>query len=1065
VVPSTVNSTTLPVMVGFNSNQEIAGNYVVSGNTVTFTPNSPFPASTTIYIGACNGPYDQAGDTAAPGGCYADLASFTTGSTATPAGTAFQITAFTPTNGTAGVGLRAPVAATFNRSVNLSTVNSSDFALFNGDGQSPWCTSMTHSQDDATILFNCGVMPSSANMTAFLGSGLKDWQGNGINNFTSAFTTSTYDSNTNGSVNNSLPSNGASGVGINQPITFILNYPVQASTVNAGIEVAENNANTPGSFQVLDNGYIVVFTPSSPWTPGALVQWWTNGSLLDSTYQTPFNSANGYFYVAASTATLTPTIQTTSPPNGTNPAALNSVFDTQFNTPISSGTITPTNIYLYDSNTGLNPTVTYSQPQPNIVRMVPSSALTAGHTYFVYVKPGLQSTTSIPATSTYWYVYTTSGTTDSTTPTVTNAVPYNGASGVGVNVWPGVVFSKPIDQTTVNSSTFQILNGGTPLTGNFWFNSNNTRVEFVPFDALPASTTLTISINGIQDQEGHSATYSSTFQTGPGPEISAPYVVSTSITSNGSVPTNSDLTVQFSASMDITSFQPSVPNNCHNIYINDSVTGTCISATLQWSSDQRTAYLVPAQPLAADRQYTLYVNGGSDIAGNTMSGYNATFYAEVSSASAAPSVTALNPLPGTTGVGTNVQIVAMFSAPIDPTTLSGVTLTTGGNPVPASPQLSAGNTVLQLVPAASLAPNTTYLLTVAGVKDPAGNAVATVTNSFTTGATYDNTALAVVTTNPVYNATVGTNVAPEITFNKPLNPDTVNNSTFEMFLNDTGEFIPLTVTLSADHTKVTLTPEIALQPDTKYRYSGGWNNGPQDQDGNYLNLPYYYFTTSGSSVTSGPTVQVSPANAATGVPLNAQVIAMVSASVDPTTVGQNAIQVLNGATPVVGTVTLVNSQQINFAPTASLTAGTTYTVQVNNFNDANENPVVPYSGTFTTGSSASAGGLTYHQRRNWRLADGADCADLQPGARSDDGQRQHAAGDGRLELQLSPGRNVHSQWQSGYLHAQQSVSAEHQPVQPDHDLRGRVRRSDRCPGRRIPERQLLQPAVGVLLRG
>lgn len=959
LVPSTVNSTTLPVMVGWNSNQEIEGTYAVSGNVVTFTPNSPFPTSTTIYIGACNGPYDQAGDTAAVSGCYTQLAYFTTGTTATPAGTPFQITAFTPQNGATNVGLRAPVAATFNRSVNLNSVNSSDFALFNGDGQSPWCTGVTHSQDDTTILFNCGVMPSSANMTAFLGAGIKDWQGNTINNFNSTFTTTTYDSNTNGSVNNTLPSSGAGGVGVNQPITFILNYPVLSSTVNAGIEVAENNANVPGSFQVLDNGYIVVFTPSSPWTPGALVQWWTNGSLLDTTYQTPFNSASGYFYVAASTATLAPTIQTTSPPSGTNPAALNSVFDTQFNTPINGSTITATNIYLYDSNTGLNPTVTYSQPQPNVVRMTPSSTLTAGHTYFVYVKPGLQSTTSVAATSTYWYVYTTGGVSDSTTPTVTNAVPYNGASSVGVNVWPGVVFSKPIDQTTVTSSTFQILNGATPLTGNFWFNSNNTRVEFVPFDALPANTTLTMSINGIQDQEGHPATYSSTFQTGSGPEISAPYVVSTSITSNGSVPTNSSLTVQFSASMDITSFGQSVPGSCRNIYIYDNLVGTCINATLQWSSDQRTAYLAPAQPLAADREYTLYVNNGTDIAGNTMSGYSNVFYAEVSSASTAPSVTAFNPLPNATGVGTNVQIVAMFSAPIDPTTLSGVTLTTGGNPVPASPQLSAGNTVLQLVPAAALAPNTTYELTIAGVKDPAGNVVATATNSFTTGATYDTSALAVVSTNPVNNATVGTNVAPEITFSKPLNPDTVSNSTFQMYLNDTSEFIPLNVTLSTDHTKVTLTPEITLQPDTKYRYSGGWNNGPQDQDGNYLDLPWYYFTTSGSSVTSGPTVQVSPSNTATGIPLNAQVIVMVSATVDPTTVGQNAIQVFNGVTPVAGTVTLVNSQQINFAPTANLTASTTYTVQVNNFNDANENPVQPYTGTFTTGTAASAGGLTF----------------------------------------------------------------------------------------------------------
>ena len=56
-----------------------------------------------------------------------------------------------------------------------------------------------------------------------------------------------------------------------------------------------------------------------------------------------------------------------------------------------------------------------------------------------------------------------------------------------------------------------------------------------------------------------------------------------------------------------------------------------------------------------------------------------------------------------------------------------------------SPVMSAGNTILQLVPAAPLAPNTIYTMTIAGVKDPAGNTVATVTNSFTTGPSYDIT--------------------------------------------------------------------------------------------------------------------------------------------------------------------------------------------------------------------------------------------------------------------------------------------------------------------------------------
>ena len=70
---------------------------------------------------------------------------------------------------------------------------------------------------------------------------------------------------------------------------------------------------------MLDSGYTLEFTPSVPWTPGALIQWWTTGSLTDTTYNTSINGASGYFYVAASTSTLAPAVQVASPPNYTNP--------------------------------------------------------------------------------------------------------------------------------------------------------------------------------------------------------------------------------------------------------------------------------------------------------------------------------------------------------------------------------------------------------------------------------------------------------------------------------------------------------------------------------------------------------------------------------------------------------------------------------------------------------------------------------------------------------------------------------------------------------------------------
>ena len=960
--PATVNANTLPLLITWNGGNQVGASYQVTGNQVIITPDSPLPVNEQMWVGAVNGPYDTAGDSLSNGGSYTQIMSFTTGTTAIAPSNPFQVTAFAPANNATNVGLRAPVTATFNRSVNPYSINpnpaGADFGLFAGDSQAPWCNSYSKSQDNTTLSFNCYALPSSTVLTAVLNSGLSDWTGDALTPFTSQFTTALYDSNTNASVITTRPGNGAGGIGVNQPITIYTNLPINPSTATNGIEVAQNNVAVPGSVAVLDSGYTLEFTPSSPWTPGALIQWWTVGSVLDSTYNTPLNGDSGYFYVAAGTATLVPAVQVASPPQYSNPVALNSIFDVQFNTPLNPATVTSSNVYLYDQSTTLNIPVTLSQPQPNEIRMVPTGTLPVNHYLYVELTTGLQSTTSVPlASNTSWYEYTGTAV-DSTLPTIVSAVPYSGATNVGVNDAPGVVISKPIDPVSVNPTTFTVSNGGTPLAGTFYLNSTDTRVQFVPNAPLPAGTPLTMALNGVLDQVGHPITFSSSFQTGPGPDFTAPTVLWSSANSSESIPINSAITVQFSESMDVTTFAAGQPGACGNFYIYDYVEGTCIPTTLTWNSSQTIAYLVPTTPLSAGRQYELVVYGGTDLAGNQVSGFEPTFYAEFTSASSAPTVIAVNPSSGFTGLGTNAIIEAEFSGPIDPTSIGNVTLTSGGSTISTTPVLGSGDSVLQLIPAAPLLPGTTYKMNIVGVKDPAGNTVATVTNTFTTGATFDVTQATAINSDPAGGTTSGTNVTPKLVFNKPLNPLTVNNSTFRMFLVDTGQFIPLTVTESTSGLEVTMTPLIPLLPSTEYHFQACC--GYQDQDGNpgiEVDVDFY---TGGGAVSSGPTVTVSPANGTTGVPLNAQVYVTVSAPIDPTTWTQSSVQLLQGSTQIAGTGAFVNAQTLTFTPTSALTAGTVYTVKIlgSAFTDADGNAVVPSTTSFTTGTVAATGGLT-----------------------------------------------------------------------------------------------------------
>lgn len=952
--PATVNSGTLELTDGWGPGQQVVGGlYAVSGNTVTFTPNAPLPTSTTFYLVSCNGPTDLVGDIY--GSCWNQISSFTTGSTAIAPSQAFQVVAFTPASGATQVGLRAPVTATFNRSVNPNTINTGDAALFAGDGQSPWCTSYTRSQDNQTLSFNCYALPASTTLTAELNPGLQDWQGNALVNFTSSFTTTYWDSNSGGSIVSSRPGNGAGGVSTSSPLTLFTNLPINSATAQNGIQVAVNDVLITGTATVIDGGYALEYTPTSTIPAGALVQWWTTSTLSDTAYQNSFNTTSGYYYTAADTSAASPTAQVVSPANGNYSVPLNADFSVQFNTPIDGTTIIPSNIYVRDGNSGLNVPVTYAQPLPNVVRMTPTAPLVANHYEYIYVTSGLHSSTSVAATANGWYSYTTTAQ-DTTLPVITATVPYNGAVNVGVNAQVMVRFSKAIDPTTVNSTTFQVLNGGSSLAGSFWFSSDDTTVKFTPTAPLPASKTLAVQINGVADIEGHTVAQSNSFTTAATPDFTSPSVVWSSVASGESIPTNSIITVQFSEPMDTTTLTAGQPSGCNNFYIEDTLTGQCIATTLTWSADQSTAYLAPAAPLSAGRAYYLYVYGGADLSGNSLNGTSLTFYAQFGSSSTVPTVQSFNPIAGATGVGTNANIEVQFGGPIDPHTVGGITLSTGGSTVTTTPVLSNGNTVVKLVPALPLTGNSTYTVTVAGVKDTAGNTVATVTNTFQTAATFNTTPPSLVNMDPPNGDTVGANAVVNLYFNEPLDPISVTASNISFEVNDTSQRLPITVTLSADAKHITIQPQTALLPNTQYAY---YLSSLRDQNGNNNSFGWYYFTTSGSTVTAHPTVTVSPLNGSTAVPLNAIVSVVSSADIDPTTWSQSSVQVLDSSShAVAGAVTHPANNKLVFTPTAALSASATYTVKVSGFNDVNGNSVTSSTTTFTTGTVAATGGLT-----------------------------------------------------------------------------------------------------------
>ena len=157
-----------------------------------------------------------------------------------------------------------------------------------------------------------------------------------------------------------------------------------------------------------------------------------------------------------------------------------------------------------------------------------------------------------------------------------------------------------------------------------------------------------------------------------------------------------------------------------------------------------------------------------------------------------------NPLNGATGLGTNAIIEAQFSAPIDPNSLSGVTLSNGGGTVRHLSVNERGQYRSATHPGGAAGAEH-HLHDDDCRREGSGRQHGRHRDQqLHHGPNLRHHGGTAINSDPAGKSTAGTNVIPKLVFNKPLNPITVNNSSFRMYLNDTGQVIPLVVTLSAD---------------------------------------------------------------------------------------------------------------------------------------------------------------------------------------------------------------------------------------------------------------------------
>ena len=540
-----------------------------------------------------------------------------------------------------------------------------------------------------------------------------------------------------------------------------------------------------------------------------------------------------------------------------------------------------------------------------------------------------------------------------TVPAVVSTNPASGATGVPINATVNATFNEGMDPSTFTTSTFTLTQGASSFAGTVTYVNATATATFTPANNLSTNTTYTATITtGVADLGGNilPTAYSWNFTTSPTAVM--PIVISTDPANLATgVAVNKQITATFNEAMNPATI------NTSTFLLMQTVSGTITTNGNVTFSGTTATFAAPSQLLPNTSYTATITTGAKDLAGNALvSNYSWSFTTGANIIP--PTVTATVPANQATGVALNSQINATFSEAMDPTTINTATFTLVQtvSGVSSNGSVTYSGTTAAFMPPSNLSPNISYTATITtGAKDPSGNALASnFVWSFTTGTTVNTTPPTVISTVPANSATgVAINSKISATFSEAMDPSTLTTTTFTLMQGATA--VSGTVTYAASGDTATFTPSTNLAPSTAF--TATVTTGAKDVTGNALAANFTWSFTTGATADTTPPAVVSnvPANSATGVAINSKISATFSKAMDPSTITAATFTVMQGTTPVSGTVAYAaTGSTATFTPSTNLATSTAFTATVTNgAKDLSGNALASnFVWTFTTGVSS-----------------------------------------------------------------------------------------------------------------
>ena len=537
-------------------------------------------------------------------------------------------------------------------------------------------------------------------------------------------------------------------------------------------------------------------------------------------------------------------------------------------------------------------------------------------------------------------------------------------TGVPINTKISVIFSDPMDASTITASTFTLKQATTAVSGSVSY--SGVTAVFAPANNLLSNTEYTATITtGAKDVTGLALTadYVWSFTTGVSQDSTPPTVSDASPATNAiAVHVDRKMVIGFSEMMDpatITSATFFLKATSSGSTVPGAVTPAGASATF-----------APKDNLAFNTNYTATITTGvKDLSGVPMAAnFVFTFTTGGATDTVLPTVSFTTPTNGDTTVAHNANINATFSEPMDPLTITVLSFRiTSPGLIPFTVNSIAGTisylgATASFIPKSNLDANTLYTATISTrAKDLAGNSVASdYVWSFTTSTDPDVTAPTVTGTINTNGATnVAVNTKAGATFSEAMDPLSITNVNFTVKETTSGTAVPGTVSYSG--VSAVFTPLANLANGIGYTTTvKGGVTGARDLAGNPMVANYVLsWTTRATLDTVAPTVTgIAIDNGATNVPVNTKIGATFSKGLDPLTITNVNVTLKKtvSGTAVAGTVSC-SGVSATFIPAVNLAATTRYTASIkggsNGVKDLAGNPMAAdYTWSWTTGAVA-----------------------------------------------------------------------------------------------------------------